>query len=474
MLTTKPRDPSKMQKKLLQARRKRRFSPFMLIGISVTALIALLGVGIFVVRPLIGSHAAAVVNMDCTLIMPPDPLTAQGLATPYRLAATDPANGPCNEANANQSAFVQAVILDPATGNMSAYEPLVIDQGTQPEVQPVVPQLPANAIVGLWFGDNGNAMTLSRHNARAATQGDTAAQAQTAAGAQRVHMTLGGNRLGANCVNGAAGSVFGQFSYCNAVAFFRAANQLIAAGKITIPALGTAKDGGVCPTTRDFSIVDMDQSDNVQTQYLATASGQTAQLSTANQAQLANATVIGNPSDNALVTRLVDPALGCQPLQIPDLVNPGTMVSTLATDELQAADQKAPIALVPALDPMVVTSNGQASLAKLNAYRIGVDQPPAANLGAADTTTYCQNLVGVALPRLNGEQAIFQNFPSPDGGAVTSNLFTFLANRLNGTFSAGGLNCVGSLKIQNPVMLTTDGNGVVTAATIAATPAPAA
>src|SRR5579885_992623 len=475
MLTTKPRDPSKMQKKLLQARRKRRFSPLMLIGISVTAIIALIGVGIFVVRPLVGSHAAATVNMDCTLIMPSDPLSAQELATPYQLTATDPANGPCNEANANQSAFVQAVILDPATGKMSAYEPLVIDQGTQPAVQPVVPQLPANAVVGLWFGDNGNALTLSRHNARAAAQGDTAAQAQTAAGAQRVHMTLGGNRLGANCVNGAAGSVFGQFSYCNAVAFFREANRLIAAGKITIPALGTAKDGGICPTTRDFSIVDMDQSDNVQTQYLATASGQIAQLSAANQAKLANATVIGNPSDNALVTRLVDPALGCQPFQIPDLVNPGTMVSTLATDELQAAaDQKAPIALVPALDPMVVTSNGQASLIKTNAYRAGVDQPRAANLSDASTTAYCQNLVNVALPRLSNDQSIFQSFPSPDGGTVTSNLFTFLANRLNGTFSDGGLNCVSLLKIQNPVTLTTDANGVVTAATIAIKPMPAA
>ncbi|HLG62015.1 MAG TPA: hypothetical protein VKY19_08790 [Ktedonosporobacter sp.] len=474
MLTTKPRDPSKMQKKLLQARRKRRFSPLMLIGISVTAIIALIGVGIFVVRPLVGSHAAATVNMDCTLIMPSDPLSAQELATPYQLTATDPANGPCNEANANQSAFVQAVILDPATGKMSAYEPLVIDQGTQPAVQPVVPQLPAHAVVGLWFGDNGNSLTLSRHNAQAAAQGDAAAQAQTAAGAQRVHVTLRGGRLGANCVNGTAGSVFGQFSYCNAVAFFRAANRLIAAGKITIPALGTAKDGGVCPTTRDFSIVDMDQSDNVQTQYLATASGQTAQLSAANQAKLANATVIGNPSDNALVTRLVDPALGCQPFQIPDLVNPGTMVSTLATDELQAAaDQQAPIALVPAGDPMVL-NNGNESLAKTNAYRAGVDQPRAANLNDASTTTYCENLVKVGLPRISGEQTIFQNFPSPDGGTVTSNLFTFLANRLNATFSAGGLNCVSLLKIQNPVTLTTDANGVVTAATIAINPAPAA
>src|SRR5437016_2662319 len=33
------------------------------------------------------------VNMDCTLIVPPNPLSAQGLATPYQLTATNPANG---------------------------------------------------------------------------------------------------------------------------------------------------------------------------------------------------------------------------------------------------------------------------------------------------------------------------------------------------------------------------------------------
>jgi len=69
--------------------------------------------------------------------------------------------------------------------------------------------------------------------------------------------------------------------------------------------------------------------------------------------------------------------------------------------------------------------------------------------------------------------AAFQKLPSPDGGATANSLFTFLANRLNGSLSAGGLNCVGLLKIQNPVALTFDGNGVVTAATITNPPLPA-
>ena len=117
--------------------RKRRFSPLMLIGATVTILIAFIGVGVFAYQKLNDSHAAAAPNPNCTVIAPANPISAAGLATPWQLVATNPANGPCNEANANQAAFVQADILDPATGTISAYEPLVIDQGTQPAVAPV-------------------------------------------------------------------------------------------------------------------------------------------------------------------------------------------------------------------------------------------------------------------------------------------------------------------------------------------------
>src|SRR5438270_12535695 len=48
-------------------------------------------------------------NRNCTLIVPNNPLTPQGLATPYQLVATNLADGPCNEINKeDSSAFVQA------------------------------------------------------------------------------------------------------------------------------------------------------------------------------------------------------------------------------------------------------------------------------------------------------------------------------------------------------------------------------
>ena len=98
-------------------------------------------------------------NMDCVIIVPARPLTARGLATPYQLTGPggmSPEASGCTMANsANLGAFVQATILNPATGALSVYEPLVITQGTQPAVPPVVPKLPRGAVVTIDFGFNG-------------------------------------------------------------------------------------------------------------------------------------------------------------------------------------------------------------------------------------------------------------------------------------------------------------------------------
>lgn len=414
--------------------RRRRSLPLFLVGAAVSTVIAL-AVGVVFVLPHLGSHAADV-NMDCTLIVPPHPLTAQGLATPYQLTATDGDKGPCNEANPNQASFVQGAVFDRATGQISIYNPLVVDQGTQPAAAPVVPKLPRGAIVALWFGSNANTLTL-RGRRDSLQQG--------------------------HCVNGAGGTIFGQVSYCNAPAFFQAANAAIKAGRLKVPALAKANDGMTCPTTRDFSIVDQDQSDNVTTAYLLNGDGQTAQDTPTNAANITNA-VAKNGSDERLVT-LVDSALGCTPWKAPDLASPGQMLSALPLNELQAAaDQNAPVALVPAGDPMVL-NNGNANLRKLDAYRVGVDQLPVANLDAASTRAYCQNLLNIAPARLQLDSQFTQQAASPDA-AVATNLFTFLAQRFVTTFEGNGLNCTNILGVQDPVTVQANGDGVVTSATI--------
>src|SRR5579863_4437921 len=422
-------------------RRRRRLSPLILVGVVVSLVVALVGAAVFLL-PRLESHAAAVaaVNGDCNLIVPANPLTAQGLATPYRLRATDPGKGPCNESNASQAAFVQAAVFNPATNRISIYDPLVIDDGTQPAVAPVVPQFPANAVVAIWFGFNGNNLTLQSH-----------------------HNSL----QDGNCVNGLQGSIFGQVSYCNAPAFFQAANQAIQAGKLIVPPLGKAKDGLTCPTVRDFSVVDQDQSDNVTSSYLVMPDGRTAQMTLANATALQNdnAQAQTNGSDNRLLAIALDGALGCTPWMAPDLANPGQMTTALPLDELQAAAHQAqPVALVPAGDPMVLL-NGNLNLDKTNAYRVGVDQPLAQTLSDASTRIYCTNLLAISPQRLLLDAHLTKVFATPDPAAANS-LFTFLAQRFVTTYGPNGLNCAKLLGQPDPVSVKTDSKGVAIAATI--------
>jgi hypothetical protein len=132
---------------------------------SVVAMVvcaALVAAGVGVNRILSARSAAdTTANPNCTLIVPANPLTAKGLATPYQLTATDPAAGPCDESNGNQTAFVQGAVLDPRTGQISIYDPLVVNAGTQPAVAPVTPRLPRGAVVAVWFGYNGDTLTLA-------------------------------------------------------------------------------------------------------------------------------------------------------------------------------------------------------------------------------------------------------------------------------------------------------------------------
>jgi hypothetical protein len=79
-------------------------------------------------------------NVNCDIIVPANPLSAQGLASPYLLTGPggmSPAQSGCEMTNATAlGAFVQATILDPATGRLWVYDPLVITKGTTPAVQP--------------------------------------------------------------------------------------------------------------------------------------------------------------------------------------------------------------------------------------------------------------------------------------------------------------------------------------------------
>jgi hypothetical protein len=305
--------------------------------------------------------------------------------------------------------------------------------------------LPANAVVGIWFGSNGTLLRL---------QGATVTALQDG-----------------QCIDGLGSSAFGQVSYCHAPAFFLAANHQIQLKRLVPPALGTGKDGMPCPTVRDFSVVDQDQSDNVTSTYRVTQDGALAQDTVATAAQFPDSRVLKNGSDNRLVAVALDTALGCTPWIAPDLADPGQMVTAQPLDELQAAMyQAAPVALVPSGDPMTLV-NGLPNLLKQNLYRIGVDQPwvRSGAQAAAENHAYCQNLMQIAPQRIQRDQAWTASAASPDSG-VANSLYSFLAARLSVTIGPDELNCTSLLKQSSPVQLTVSGGVVVDATFSAPTP----
>ena len=392
-------------------------------------------------------------NVNCDIIVPANPLTAQGLATPYLLTGPggmSPAQSGCEMTNAPAlGAFVQATILDPATGQLSVYDPLVITKGTTPAVQPLVPNIPAGAVVTVDFGFNGTDLFQVGATADALKQG--------------------------NCMNGMAGSIFGQVSFCNGANFFNAAFQDERAGKLKVPSAGTSAamvvtdgalgTGKACPVTRNFDMVDQDPSDNVTTEYLLNpATGQTAQDTASNAGNLQGSTLLLNGSDNALLDLFIDPVLGCRPFMAPDLANNDMPTTSQALDELlAAANQPQNAALVPENDEMVLDANTTFDAAKTDAYREELGQAPidAATNRASSPAMYCQNMIDIQTPFLAANQALLAQGQPPVAG-VGNNLLTFLANRLNMSFT--NLACQ-DFGLTNPVTVTLNGQGVAIGAT---------
>jgi hypothetical protein len=380
------------------------------------------------------TQAEAADSMNCTVTVPARPLTAKGLATPWVLG-----DG-CTWANGGtEGVFVDATILAP-NGQVQVYNPLVINQGTTPAVAPTPPTIARGSQVILSAGFNGNALALVGRGAR---QG--------------------------NCVDAYGNSLMNQTPQCNAANFYRMANFEIARGLLKIPATGTGKDGQACQTTRDFALIDQDQSDNAVASYLFDpATGTAAQATAANVAAMTGATLQQNGSDNGLLDKFVDPALGCTPFAAPNPTNPNGSSSSQALNELSARqNQKGMVALLPVNNPQLLVG-GQFSLGKTNAYRMETDQPRLARNTNLDRNAaqYCQDMINIATPRLKLD-AQFETdtaSPVPDLG---DNLADFLAARLSGSFD--NLNCK-NYGLTNPVTLTTNGGGVATGAKFDTTP----
>ena len=154
-----------------------------------------------------------------------------------------PAQSGCTMANvANLGAFVQATILNPRTGQLSVYDPLVITQGTTPAGGSGGADAARHAVVTIDFGFNGTDLTqVGRHAGRAAP-------GQLRQRPARVDLR--------------AGVVLQRDQLLQRRVPGRAAKAGCASRPLGVVA---RKTGQACPTTRNFNMVDQDPSDNVTT-----------------------------------------------------------------------------------------------------------------------------------------------------------------------------------------------------------------
>jgi hypothetical protein len=342
---------------------------------------------------------------QCTLIVPANPLSAKGLATPYQLSSS---GEQCSEADGTHSAFVQATILNTETGQLSIYDPEVIDAGTTPTVKAPVPQLGSHDVLNIWVGYNDTVLKL---------------------------------------VGPGAGSFinFAQQSYANDDAFYSALNSDIENGTVTVPNPGVSTaDGMTCPTTHDFSIVDQDPSDNVPVTYAYNPG-------------------ISNGSDEQLLDAVLA-SIGCGEWTVPTLdptVSGAGPLPSGALQEVQATLwQAAPVADIPGLDEFV-TNNGQFTpagvpdLALDNLYRAQVDEP--FTLNDNDTAAWCTELAQNGAPRLAADAKTENESPAPSFAQIGNSLALVLANRFIATWV--NLGCTGT----DPI--STDNSSVATTAT---------
>ena len=343
-------------------------------------------------------------SQDCFLEVPADPLNT-GLFQPWFVSTNPISTVRCSQTISTSAVFVEATILDTITGNLFVYNPLVIDIGTQPAISPVVGILPSNNIVIINIGINGVSITL-------------------------IPSLMQNSIQVGNCVNGLPnGTIFGQVAYCNGLAFFAEVNKLISSGLVVIPLLKNTLLGDICPTTRNFGVVDQDQSDNVITQYIITTAGTIAQDTSNNRNNLSILQIITNGSDNRLLSLFINPAIGCMSFAVPDLVDNLVLRSSLALNEIQANTNSIfpiPIALVHPNDPMVL-DKGQISLEKINLYRVGVNQQILQIITGQENLDYCNGLNNFGVPFIILHQNEFANFKSPD--ITANNLLNFLCRR---------------------------------------------
>jgi hypothetical protein len=320
-------------------------------------------------------------------------------------------------------AFAQAAIYDPAAHTISVYTPLVADAPPNTPgmprtpryvISPVVPKLPANAVVAIWFGYNADSLTLT----------------------------------GTAVTNGTCFTLFGQFAACNTAAFWAAVNADTTLQTNIYNAFKgqNGSDGVACPTSRSFSIVDQDPNDNLPVSFLLTteATPRVAQNTVANQGKFTSMfgamgtgwNVEINPSDEAVVDVFIDGALGCNPPMVADLTDPGHMHASLAVNELFAGLQNGDFPAVSSASIYGGSSHlvGPGYVAIGDTFNL---QPVFTQPNSVAACTINPSTGECSYPYTGGDLTAFNNFVSAMGytGATSGTISGTLSNSAGSAFA---------------------------------------
>jgi hypothetical protein len=362
------------------------------------------------------------------------------------------------ENNVHWFSFADCTILDTVTGAISNYAPLIAAVGDQ-TLPPVVPTIPAQSVIGCYLGTNGLSTKVADND-------------------------NGVSLKNANCVNGdpaVPGDMFGQFVSCNGKNLMAAAKAAVDAGKLKPPLPGVGSSGHACYSTISFEMVDQDPSDNIVSTFLFTtppgaAKPVFAQATQANRAALLAMnpmgiiTEQGNPGDEGLITKFLDPAFGCKPWKAPNLADPGQMSGSFALNEIQALSfLKASMAmgatitqfgLIPVNDAMTMPKGAGSAVAKTNAYRAEIGQPPLSPQENDGGKIFCQNFYDITARSIVSDLKILKNNPSPITTDANT-LMNFMGQRYAKGYAA--LGCEQLIGKKVPLEGIPDANNVNTA-----------
>lgn len=269
---------------------------------------------------------------NCILQLPKNPLTAEGLATPFILV-----NGNCNQTNPNHQVFVEATIFDPDTKTFGVYHPLVINEGNTFKTQCVS----CESSMDVWERNTYSKKNMnpliwiqirlhffryaflplgSRLSGRSFFWEDMERGiiiysvnlyfftyiTGTQPAIKPVVPTLPSNAVVGLWVRAKANSVTLTGSTqtcvdasCNAHAFFSAVQAADGGQGVVIPPVGNDKFRRRCTTTRSFGVI-------VQTAYLQTNGGQFAQATEANRNALKQFSEISSGSENVRKSAFIE------------------------------------------------------------------------------------------------------------------------------------------------------------------------